>query len=70
MTAYGLDVLTATVRSLLQDKIFSSTLCAKMRFPEVFEVSPVQSAEREVAESEAARSDEVAIKDAMEGMQP
>lgn len=66
--AYNIDVVVNTVKSLLQEGIFSSTLRAKIRFPEVFEVSPVQSAEREVAESEAARSDEDAIRDAVEGM--
>ncbi|EDN04901.1 predicted protein [Histoplasma mississippiense (nom. inval.)] len=42
---------------------------AKIRFPEVFDVSPVQSAEREASEAEAARNEANAIKDAVHGPQ-
>jgi len=69
VAAHDLGIVIKTVKSLLSAEIFSSTLRAKMRFPEVFEVSPVQSAEREIAECEAARSDEVVIRDAVGGMQ-
>ncbi|OCK80284.1 hypothetical protein K432DRAFT_434859 [Lepidopterella palustris CBS 459.81] len=41
----------------------------KLRFPEVFDVSPAQSAEREASEAEAARNEANAIKDALQGHQ-
>jgi hypothetical protein len=59
--------LTTSAKALLQDEIFISTLRAKIHFPEVFEVSPAQSAERAASEAEAARSDADAIRDATEG---
>ena len=40
-----------------------------MRFPEVFEVSPAQSAERVALEAETARNDADAIRDAAVGRQ-
>jgi hypothetical protein len=46
--------------ALLQQQIFASTLKAKIRCPEVFEVSPAQSAERSAFEAEAARTEEYA----------
>ncbi len=64
-----IDNVCNTAKALLQDEIFTSTLRAKIRFPEVFEVSPAQSAEREASEAEAARSDASAIRDAAEGHQ-
>ncbi len=37
---HNIDNVCNTAKALLQDKIFASTLKAKIRFPEVFEVSP------------------------------
>ncbi|KAK5188859.1 hypothetical protein LTR96_010863 [Exophiala xenobiotica] len=47
--------------------IFESTLKAKIRFPEVFEISPAQSAERSASEAEAARLEADALKSASGG---
>jgi hypothetical protein len=66
---HNIDNVCNTAKALLQDEVFASTLKAKIRFPEVFEVSPAQSAERVASEAEAARSDADAIRDAAEGLQ-
>src|SRR4051794_17912757 len=66
---HNIDNVCNTAKALLQDEIFASTLRAKMRFPEVFDVSPAQSADRVASEAEAARSDSHAIRDATEGHQ-
>ncbi|KAK4964211.1 hypothetical protein LTR66_012418 [Elasticomyces elasticus] len=56
------------VRDLIQDhNLDNSTLKAKVRFPEVFEMSPAQSAERTASEAEAAKTEDDAIKGAAEG---
>ena len=65
----GDDNVCNTAKALPQNEIFASTLEAKIRFPEVFEVSPAQSAERVASEAEAARSDADALRDAAEGRQ-
>ncbi|KAL2366233.1 hypothetical protein RJZ56_000881 [Blastomyces dermatitidis] len=67
--AHNIDTICNTARTLLTEQIFESTLKAKIRFPEVFDVSPVQSAEREASEVEAARNEANAIKDAVHGHQ-
>ena len=54
---HALDDVCSVVKPLLEQRIFESTLRAKIRFPEVFEVSPGQSAERAASEAEAARSE-------------
>lgn len=58
---HNLDIICSTARVLLTEQIFESTLKAKIRFPEVFDVSPAQSAEREASEAEAARNEAIAI---------
>lgn len=57
----------SVARTLLTEQIFESTLKAKLRFPEVFDVSPTQSAEREASEAEAAKNESDAIRDAAQG---
>lgn len=57
------------MKALLQDEIFTSTPRAKIRFPEVFAVSPTQSAGRVASEVEAAKSDADTIRDGAEGHQ-
>ncbi|KAK4946669.1 hypothetical protein LTR28_007767 [Elasticomyces elasticus] len=52
------------VRDLIQDHNLDN---AKVRFPEVFEMSPAQSAERTASEAEAAKTEDDAIKGAAEG---
>ena len=66
---YNIDKVCNVVKALLKSKIFESTLKAKVRFPEVFQVSPAQSAEREASEAEAAKIEEVAIKDVADSQQ-
>jgi hypothetical protein len=61
VSAHGLDTICTTARRLLLEGIFESTMRAKIRFPEVFDVSPTQSAEREASEAEAVRCEATAI---------
>lgn len=67
--AHNIDVICNTARTLLTEQVFGSTLRAKIRFPEVFDVSPAQTAEREASEAEAARNEANAIKDVAQGYQ-
>ncbi|KAF2965964.1 hypothetical protein GQX73_g7574 [Xylaria multiplex] len=64
--AHNLEIVCNTARTLLTEEVFESTLKAKIRFPEVFDVSPAQSAEREASEAEAAISEANAIKGAVQ----
>ncbi|KAK5074428.1 hypothetical protein PMZ80_011243 [Knufia obscura] len=59
--AHNIDNVCNVAKALLEQQIFESTLKAKIRFPEVFEVSPAQSAERSASEQEAARTEADAI---------
>jgi hypothetical protein len=54
---YDIDRTSSVAKKLLESKVFDSTLKAKIRFPELFDVSPTQSAEREASEAEAAREE-------------
>ncbi|RMZ79333.1 hypothetical protein DV737_g3420, partial [Chaetothyriales sp. CBS 132003] len=64
---HNLDNVCNVAKALLEQEIFKSTLKAKIRFPEVFEISPAQSAERSASEAEAARLEADAIKSASRG---
>ena len=64
---HNIDDVCNVARALLEQQIFESTLKAKTRFPEVFEVSPAQSAERSASEAEAARTEADAIRVAAVG---
>jgi hypothetical protein len=64
---YSLDSLCQTAKVLLKDQVFESTLKAKIRFPEVFEVSPDQTAERAISEYEASKHEDAAIQSVAEG---
>lgn len=66
---HNIDIVCNVAADLLAQDIFLSTIKAKIRFPEVFEVSPAQSAERSISETEAARTEVDAIRDAAEGRQ-
>ena len=66
---HSFDNVYSVTKVLLEQQVFESTLRAKLRFPEVFEVSPAQSAEREASEAEAAKTEADAIRDAAEGRQ-
>ncbi|KAI1755342.1 hypothetical protein F4782DRAFT_488194 [Xylaria castorea] len=65
INGHNIDIVCQMARSLLTEEVFESTLKAKIRFPEVFDVSPAQSAEREASEAEAAINEANAIKGAV-----
>ncbi|KAJ6101903.1 hypothetical protein N7486_004330 [Penicillium sp. IBT 16267x] len=52
---YNIERTSNVAKKLLENRVFDSTLKAKIPFPELFDVSPTQSAEREASEAEAAR---------------
>ena len=54
---YDIDRTSAVAKKLLKSQVFDSTLNARNRFPELFDVSPTLSAEREASEKEAARDE-------------
>ncbi|KAI0857958.1 hypothetical protein F4860DRAFT_487720 [Xylaria cubensis] len=62
INGHNIDIVCQMARSLLTEEIFESTLKAKIRFPEVFDVSPAQSADRAASEAEAAINEANAIK--------
>jgi hypothetical protein len=59
---HNIDRTCNVAKRLLEDQVFYSTLRAKIRFPELFDVSPAQSAEREASEAEAARDEARAVR--------
>lgn len=64
---HNLENVCNVAKALLEKQIFESTLKAKIRFPEVFEISPAQSAERSASEAEAAKSEADAVRTAAAG---
>jgi hypothetical protein len=54
---YDIDSTRSVAKKLLGNRVFDSTLKAKIRFPESFDVSPTRNAEREASEAEAARDE-------------
>jgi hypothetical protein len=60
---HDIDSVCQVAKGLLEEQIFESTLKAKMRFPELFDVSPTQSADREASEAEAARDEASAVRE-------
>ncbi|KAI3096101.1 hypothetical protein CBS147333_9643 [Penicillium roqueforti] len=54
---YNVERIGNVAKKLLENRVFDSTLKAKIRFPELFDVVPTQSAEREASEPEAARDE-------------
>ncbi|RAL03041.1 uncharacterized protein BO80DRAFT_500793 [Aspergillus ibericus CBS 121593] len=63
---YNIDRTCNVVQRLLRDQVFQSSVRAKIRFPELFDVSPAQSADREASEAEAARDEANAVKEISE----
>ncbi|GFF32099.1 hypothetical protein IFM58399_03104 [Aspergillus lentulus] len=63
---HNIDRMCNVAKRLLDDQVFHSTLRAKIRFPELFDVSPAQSAEREASEAEAARDEAKAVREISE----
>ncbi|KAJ9215062.1 hypothetical protein DTO166G4_3319 [Paecilomyces variotii] len=54
---YDINRTSTVAKKLLESEVFDSTLKARIRFPELFDLSPTQSAEREASEAEAARDE-------------
>ncbi|ETN45756.1 uncharacterized protein HMPREF1541_09589 [Cyphellophora europaea CBS 101466] len=69
ITEYNHDNVCNSIKSLLEQQIFESTLKAKLKFPEVFDVSPTQSADRAASEAEAAQAEVDVIHDISQGQQ-
>ncbi|CAG8905968.1 unnamed protein product [Penicillium salamii] len=63
---HNIDRTIKVVKKLLEDQVFDNTLKAKIRFPELFDVSPTQSAEREASEAEAARGEASTVREISE----
>jgi hypothetical protein len=61
------DSICSIAKLLLERQVFESSLKAKLCFPEVFDVSPAQSAKREASIAEAAKSEADAIRNVAEG---
>jgi hypothetical protein len=61
------DSICSIAKLLLERQVFESSLKAKLCFPEGFDVSPAQSAEREASITEAAKSEADAIRNVAEG---
>jgi len=60
---HNVKPLGNAIKALLEGDIFASTLRAKIRFPELFDVSPAQNAERALSEAEAAKAEADAIRE-------
>lgn len=62
---YSAPIIYDKLKTLLGDQVFESTLKAKEEFPELFEVSRAQSAERAISEAEAAADHAKAVEEAL-----
>lgn len=62
---YSAPIIYEKLKRLLGDHIFESTLKAKDEFPELFEVSRAQSAERAISEAEATEGHAKAVEEAL-----
>jgi len=60
---YNIDAVCNTVRTLLAEEIFESTLKAKNRFPELFAPSTTKGPVRQAPKAETARLEEGEIRD-------
>ena len=58
---FPLDAIATVVKCLLEEGVFESTSCARLRFPDLFQSSGTREAERKVSEAEAARSEAKAV---------
>jgi len=64
---HNFDNVCNVAKALLEKQVFESTSKAKIRFPELFEVSAAQSAERSASEAKAAKTEADAIRVTGEG---
>lgn len=62
---YDETVIYEQLRKLLEGRVFESTVKAKCEFPELFEVSQAQSAERAISEAAAAAGHAKAVEEAI-----
>lgn len=60
---YDIDSSSSVAKKLLESRVFDPTLKGKIRFPELFDVSPTRSAEREASEPEAARNETATVRE-------
>ena len=60
---FTLEAIALVARQLLEERIFESTSRAKLHFPELFQTSEAQEADREASEAEAARTEAEAVQD-------
>jgi hypothetical protein len=60
---FPLDAIAVVVKCLLDERVFESTSRARSRFPDLFQSSGTQEAERKVSEAEAARSEAKAVRE-------
>ncbi|KAJ5169018.1 uncharacterized protein N7482_004612 [Penicillium canariense] len=67
---HDIDRTSTVAKKLLENRVFNSTLRARTRFPELFDVSPTQSAEREASEAEAARDEANTVQEISEREAP
>lgn len=67
---YSAPVIYEKLQRMLVGQIFESTVKAKMEFPELFEVSPAQSADRSISEAEAAAGHAKAVEEAIASTEP
>ncbi|MBZ6433827.1 MAG: hypothetical protein LBE64_23130 [Acinetobacter pittii] len=63
---YDIDSTRSVAKKLLENRVFDSTLKAKIRFPESFDVSPTRNAEREASEAEAARDEAGTVREILD----
>lgn len=54
---FNLAAIAAVAKHLLEQRVFESLPCAKLRFPELFQPSETQEAERAASEKEALRAE-------------
>lgn len=59
---YNINQTSTVAKKLLEEEIFGKNSKAKMRFPDLFHVSPTQSAKRQISEAEAAQGEASAVK--------
>ena len=60
---FSLPAIAATAKELLEEQIFESLPRAKLRFPELFQTSETQEAERAASEAEVVRIEAEAARD-------
>ncbi|KAL9029218.1 MAG: hypothetical protein Q9196_002514 [Gyalolechia fulgens] len=61
--SFGLDKVVSVLKGLLERKVFSSELKAKLAFPVLYETSPEQNARREASDVGAAKEEAEALQE-------